>query len=156
MIYFPLIAIPLIYFAVALLKPRIQPKLFFNLCAICVAVSLSWLILLLINDNSAEWRVSAGILMGMSITGLMYSLEKMYKKNKIKNFWLVRLIVIIGGFYGVYFLLHQQWSLLTLIVIGSVLLTAIVSLLFQGITHQQALGEIKGKKSIIQKLDDCC
>jgi len=155
--YLPLISIPLFYFLVAMIKPSIQPKLPFNLCAICVAVSSTWLILLVLWFLEAPVSlVTLGILMGMSVTGIMYKSEGLYQKLKIKNFWFVRLVIIIGGFYGIYAFLQKEWSVFSLIAIGSILLIVITSFLFQGVTHREALKEVKKKNPIVQKLDNCC
>jgi len=74
--YIPLISIPLIYILAAMLKPYVQPKLPFNFCAICIAVNLTWLLLValwLTNSNVSPLVI--GILMGMSVTGIMYKSE---------------------------------------------------------------------------------
>lgn len=97
--------------------------------------------------------------MGMSIVGIMYKMEKIYKDKKIKNFWLVRLVIIIGGYYLVLSLLNKEWTLLSflaLIIIFGILLP---TLLFQGIIHEDLVQEQKegGKdSSLLKKLDDCC
>ncbi len=155
--YIPLISIPLIYLLIAMVKPYLNSKLPFNLCAICAAVSLTWIGLLVMwLMGYAVSLVVIGILMGMSITGIMYKSEGLYKKLKIKNFWFVRLIIIIGGFYGVLVFLQKEWQIFSLIVITSLFLIVIASFLFQGVTHRQALKEVKKKNSIIHKLDNCC
>lgn len=155
--YFPLISIPTIYLLVALIKPAFQPKLPFNLCAICAAVSLSWLGLLvwwLLGYDVSLTLIA--IMMGMSVTGIMYKAEGLYQKLRIKNFWFVRLVIILGGLYGVYVFLQKDWQIFSLIIIVSLLLIVLATFLFQGVTHREALKEVHGKKSIIQKLDNCC
>jgi hypothetical protein len=155
--YLPLISIPVIYFAVALIKPYINSSLPFNLCAICVAVSLTWLgLLVLWLMGYTVSLLVLGILMGMSVTGIMYKSEGLYKNLKIKNFWFVRLVIIIGGFYGIFVFLQKEWQIFSLIAISSLFLIIIATFLFQGVTHREALKEVKKKDSIIQKLNDCC
>lgn len=155
--YLPLFTIPLLYFLVAFIKPSINGKLPFNLCAICVAVSLSWLTLLILWFLSYPVSMIAlGILMGMSVTGIMYKSEGLYKKLKVKNFWFVRLIIIVGGFYGIYTFLQKEWQVFSLIAIGSLLAIILATFLFQGITHKEALKEVKKRSGIINKLDNCC
>ncbi len=155
--YLPLITIPALYFLTALIKPALQPRLPFNLCAICAAVSLTWLTLLVLwLAGAAVSPTVLGILMGMSVTGMMYKAEGFYQKLKIKNFWFVRLVIMIGGLYGIYMFLQKQWSAFTLIAIGSLLLMAIGTFFFQGITHKDALKEVRKKNTIVQKLDNCC
>lgn len=156
----PLISIPLIYLLVAIIKPSIQPKLPFNVCAICIAVSATWLILI------GMWffgiyvsLILLAILMGMSISGIMYKLEKLFSEKNLNNFWIIRIVIVLGGMYSVYALLNKQWNLLVFIIILSLILVSIFSLLFQGTTHGDVINEQKKlgrKSSIIKKLDDCC
>lgn len=97
--------------------------------------------------------------MGMSITGIMYKMEKIYKEKKIKNFWLIRLVLIIGGYYLVLSLLNKEWTLLSFLALIIVFGTLIPTLLFQGITHEDVVREQKAEgkdSSLIKKLDDCC
>lgn len=158
--FLPLIIIPVIYLGVAMLKPYVQTKIPFKLCAICVAVSLSWLALLIL------WKigynvsmVSTSTLMGMSISGLMYKAENFYKEKSIRNFWLVRLFIVIGGLYAVFFLLSKEWNLLFFVLSFLILGIAAFSLLFQDIKHRDVLKEQKqaGRdSSLIKKLEDCC
>lgn len=156
----PLITIPLFYFLVAFTKPYVQPKVRFNICAICVAVNLTWLTLL--GLWLSGWFVPIemiAILMGMSVAGIMYKMEGMYKKEKIRNFWFVRLVLIMGGYAAIYELLHKQWDLFLFISVSSLILMAIASLLFQRTTHRQVLDEQKKmnrKESFIKRLDNCC
>lgn len=146
--YIPLISIPIIYILVALIKPHIQAKLPFNLCAICVAVSLTWLILAAVwlFVDLYDYDIQIGILMGMSIVGLMYKFESYFKQQKLQHFWFVRLILILGGFYSINLFLEKNWNMLALVVITGVLSVAIVTFLLQSITHT----------GVFKKLDDCC
>lgn len=156
----PLITIPALYFIVAFLKPYFQPKLPFNICSVCIAVSSTWLILLVLWLYGLEVsQISLGILMGMSVTGIMYKSEALYEKKKIGNFWFVRLVMIVAGFYAIYELLKRDWNLFLLIAIGSILVIAIATFFFQGITHRDVVEEqtkVGRKSSIIKRLDDCC
>lgn len=155
-----LILVPFLYFFIALIKPYVQQKIFFNLCAICVAVSLTWVILLFLWFFDYEVsEAPIGILMGMSISGLMYKLEEVYKNKNIRNFWFVRLLIIVGGFYAALSLLKRNWDWLSLIIITCTILIVIATFLFQKFTHRDVIDEQKkiGRKfSLIKKLDDCC
>lgn len=158
--FIPLITIFVIYFLVAFTKPYFQPKLPFKICAICIAVSLSWLILLVMWLKNYNVSVaSLGILMGMSIAGIMYRMENFYKAKGVQNFWFVRLVVIIGGFYFVENVLKKEWDMALFIFILCVILIAITSFFFQGTTHHDVVLEQEKagrKSSIIKKLDNCC
>jgi len=138
----PLILIPALYFAVALLKPYFEKTIPFRICAICLAVSLTWLGLLPLFFLGKIEAEPIAILMGMSVTGIMYKFEEVFKQHKLKNFWFVRVILIIGGFYLIYSVLERNWNLVTLLAILMPISILISSLLFQ-----------ERKKS---RLEDCC
>mgnify|MGYP001558037066 CR=1 FL=1 len=79
-----------------------------KLCAICAAVSTTWIILLILkfvfnyNMNS----LIIGILMGQSITGLMYLLENYAKRINNKRLLMLRIFVILIGTFIVYEILR--------------------------------------------------
>ncbi|MBI4975820.1 hypothetical protein HZC20_04035 [Candidatus Peregrinibacteria bacterium] len=154
---FPLISIVFLYFFIALIKPYIKS---FNPCAICAAVSFTWLVMLVLWLTGSQIEAQGiAILMGMSITGIMYKSEKFYKENKIKNFWLVRLIIIIGGFYLVKGVFEAKWNLVLFIAVIASLSVSILSFFFQNTTHDDVLKEQKTlgrKSSLIKKLENCC
>lgn len=155
----PLVSIPALYVLAAVLRPRLKKILGRGPCAICAAVSLTWLVLAgmwLLGLSVSEEVI--GILMGMSVAGLMYKLEPVYKKYRIRNFWFVRLVLIVGGFYAVLFFLRGRWDALVSIAVFSALAIFIATFLFQGVTHEDAVSEIRGKskRSLVKKLEDCC
>lgn len=158
--FIPLLLIPFLYFFVALIKPYIQPKLPLNICAICISVSFTWLFLIILWLFGIEIPVLLiGILMGMSIVGSMYKLEALYSKYAIKNFWLIRLMIIVGGLYVVDSFLKQQWNVAITLAIGTGLIIFIASVFFQKVTHESVLKEQQKRgvdTSIIKKLDNCC
>lgn len=155
--FIPLITIPVIYFLTAIF---IRPHTTLNICSICAAVSFTWIFLLILWVLGYEVSMlSIGILMGMSVTGLMYKTEGFYKKKDVHNFWFVRLILILGGFYFVIMLLLKQWNYLLLIAVSTLLLSGLATFLFQGTTHKDVLKEQEklGRKSeVIKRLDNCC
>jgi uncharacterized membrane protein YadS len=148
MIFIPLIAIPVLYFLISLLKPHLQKALPFNICAICLAVSLTWLVLLPLFLLGKVEPLPLAILMGMSLTGIMYKLEGTFKKNKLKNFWFARIALVVGGFYLISSLLEQNWNLFTLIAIFLP-----ISIFLSGFFFQGSQSPTKGIK---KRLEDCC
>lgn len=171
--FLPLFLIPVLYFATAFLKPphtarslpyaikrRSQPylKLPFNLCAICVAVSVTWVIMLaLLFGGLAVSTESVAILMGMSTVGLMYKMEIFYKEHKVRNFWVVRISEIVGGFYFVLALLNREWGIMFFTAFVTFFFILIPTLFFQKLTHEVVVKETEGvKKSLLEKLEDCC
>ena len=160
MLLLPLISIPLIFLAAVFVKPIVNRHFRWNICGICVAVASTWLLLFAfrIAGLSAD-PLLIGILMGMSITGVMYKMEAMYKKNGLRFLWIARLIIILGGFYFIVFLLREQWGVAFLVGVLSLIAMIITSFLIQGITHDDALKTARideSEKSILKKLDNCC
>ena len=101
--------------------------------------------------------VSIGILTGMSIVGAMYKFEIFYKEKNISNFWLVRVVMIIGGFYAILALLDENWRNLIFILLIMFFGIFIPSMFFQGLTHSDVVKNTKSvKKSLLEKLDNCC
>lgn len=155
----PLIIIPIIFLAVVLIKPKIVKLTGWNICALCAAVSLMWMILLvLLWFGVIHETTSVAVLMGMSATGLMYKLGAYYEKRRLRHLWAVRLIVILGGYTIITMLLSQNWPGVLLVGIGVLLLLVVISFLAQGTTHQDAVQEAGDgvKKSLLKKLDNCC
>jgi len=160
MIYFPLISIPIIFLIVAMLKPILPKGLSKKACAICLAVALTWLILLFLSWTGVVVDpMLIGILMGMSVVGMMYKLEDVFQRRQLKHFWLIRLCLVVGGLYFVLAVLSGQWGIAFLLGLILSLVITIVGFLMQGVTHSQALrsAHVNGQnKSILKKLDDCC
>jgi len=81
----------------------------FKVCAICAAVAGTWIILLgarLIFGFSADSLI-IGILMGQSITGIMYAFEDYVKKKDLNRTWLIlRIFIILIGTLVAYVLLR--------------------------------------------------
>lgn len=153
-----LAAVIVLYFIFAFLPIKI--------CAICGAVSLIWLGLLIglflgWHDN-VLWIAT---MMGGSIVGLMYKLEKYFLKKQLSNFWLIRILIIVLGFLSVYLLLVQIWSLFGLVLALSIILI-FLSLFF---VRKKKAGKEKpfdkGRKdkalkrrldNLVQQLENCC
>lgn len=145
----PLISIPVIYLLVAIIKPYLQPSVSFNICAICIAVASTWLILLAMSLFGSDVSlITLSTLMGMSISGIMYKLETIFSENKLQNFWLVRIIIVLGGVYSIIALLNKQFNLASLIIIVSLIVIIILSFIFQK--------TVRDKSSFVKRLDDCC
>lgn len=141
-----ILSIILIYFIVALSSLR--------LCAICSAVSLTWLGLLISYFlNLHQDMLLIGILMGGSVVGLMYQLEKYFKNKSLTNFWLIRILLIGFGFAGVYLLLLQKWEELIWLFI-LVVLVGFGSLFF--VKSQDIKKSNELEDSLREKLEHCC
>ncbi len=114
-IIYTILAITILYFLFALLGDLLKRLIGRKICAICVAVSLTWTFLLILKLVGFEIDVLViAILMGQSVVGLMVELEKEFTKKGWQNFWLIRILIIVGGTLFTYWLLkeHYVWSLL--------------------------------------------
>lgn len=156
--YLPLLTIPLLFLFIALATSKMKKGAWFRPCAICASVSLTWLFLLIfywkqVLDDPAP----VAILMGMSVTGIMFKIVAAYEKRHLRHLWAARLIVILGGFATVVSLLRGDLGPTLLSGILTILLLAVVSFLLQGTTHADALEAAEDKRAALgKKLDNCC
>jgi len=99
-IIYALAAIAGLFFVWLAVKPLIDKRFDKKVCAACAAVVSTWIILLLLNIFSVvKTQLLLAILMGQSIAGATYLMEK---NEKLKGF---KIIAIIAGTAGVYYLL---------------------------------------------------
>lgn len=156
MTYLPLLTIPILFLLFVLFTSKMKNGAWFRPCAICASVSLTWLFLLIFSwDQVLDNPAPVAVLMGMSVTGLMYKLVEAYQKRHLRYLWAARLIIILGGFATVVSLLGGNLGSMLLSGIATLLLLAIVSFLLQGTTHAQAALS-SGHTNISKKLDNCC
>lgn len=158
---FSLVSITLFYFLFALLGEQVKHFLRRKICAICAAVSLTWLGLFLLWLAGLKIDLLLiGILMGGSVVGIMYAAEGYFKQRKWRRFWLLRILIIIFGFGLVYSLLSKEWSVvilfLALILMGTPVILSIART--NGRKESARGGKAKNKASLeLEKLlEDCC
>jgi len=155
-----LIAVSLIiflYFFFALFRKRLEKFIPFRFCAICYSVSLT-LIALFLLDASNLFEVDPvliSILMGGSVVGIMYRLEKYFKDNKLRNFWIVRIGFVVLAILFSYYLLNRKWDNLMLVVI-----LIIFGITFAFIFSKQIEQSTKKSNKLFGKigkdLENCC
>ena len=106
LIYYILLAMIGIY-AIWLILSNLINKIFkFKICAICATVVTTWLgllILKLIGFNISQLVIA--ILMGQSIAGFMYFLERRAESTKNKSLRLMKPLAILFGTLVVYWIL---------------------------------------------------
>lgn len=143
--YLAVLNIVILYFLIAFIRPYLKVKI----CAICAAVSLTWAIftLLWLIDFDVP-VVLLAILMGMSLTGLMYSIEKFFQRKKLRNFWFVRIVIIAFGFLIISSFLNSEYNKFVLFFVLAVVLCALATLFFQNDNREPGPG--------IKRLEDCC
>lgn len=145
-------SITILYFLAAILKKTTESIIKIPVCSICIAVSATWLGLLIAHllGYAADITVIA-ILMGGSVVGIMYKLEKIFEKNRLSNFWIVRLAVILFGCTAVFMLIAGKMQYL--------LMTGILAALFAASCAffvKKENGEEKPKDGFLEKMKNCC
>ena len=91
------------------------------------------------------------ILMGGSMVGIMYKLEQIFEKNRLTNFWIVRLAVILFGITAVFLLLAGE--------IQYLVMTGILAVLFAALSAFFVKKENAGNKTkngFLEKMKNCC
>jgi len=102
MIYIVLALIFFLFLVIALLNISIEKIFRKKICAICAAVSLTWMALLLAKFfGYAVDDIIIAILMGESITGIMYLFED-YANRKNKKLIILKVLIILLGTLIVY------------------------------------------------------
>ena len=159
-IIYTILAITILYFLFALLGDLLKRLIGRKICAICVAVSLTWTFLLILKLVGFEIDVLViAILMGQSVVGLMVELEKEFTKKGWQNFWLIRILIIVGGTLFTYWLLkeHYVWSLLLLFLGITLFLIIISKRTKMQLNPTKNSKEYQEAKNKLEKLmEDCC
>ena len=142
-VFISLIAILAIYFIIALSPLKV--------CAICSAVSVTWLGLLLTHVlGMHEEIVWLGVLMGGSVVGLMYKLDSYWKEKKYSGTWLLKLTIVVFGFLTVYVVVNTRWTDLFWLVPSMVIVSTIGAMLLRSNKEDNVSSKLQSK------LDHCC
>lgn len=145
-------SIVILYFLAAILKKTAERITKIPVCAICIAVSATWLGLLISRLLGYEANINViAILMGGSVVGIMYKLEKIFEKNGLSNFWIVRLAVMLFGITAVFLLLAGEMQYL--------LMTGILAALFAASCTffvKKENGAKTPKDGFLEKMKNCC
>ena len=121
------LSIAVFYFLFAFGSEVVKKVVGKKICAICAAVSLTWLGLLLLKLLGVQVDLLViAILMGQSVVGLMTKLEEYFEKKTLKKFWLVRILIITGGTHFVYWFLKEVYFMVFLVLLAGVLLLPFV------------------------------
>lgn len=147
------------YFFLAFFKPTLVGILKINICAICSAVGITWvwLLLLLILGFRFDTQILA-VLLGMSLTGLMYWFERFFVKKKLARFWLFRITFVVFGLTVIFGLVLAKFGWL----IGGLASFLLWTLGFFVLISRASQKTIEGvKKTRVlsdfeKKLENCC
>lgn len=118
-------------------------------CPICVGVSGTWLLLLV--GTYAGYPVDPlviGILMGGSVVGVAYQLEKRLRENMSPALW--KLLFIPPGFAAVESTLQNRWLLLIALLVYLASLTAIFTK-----RNKNPSSDTK-TNDLVKKMQSCC
>lgn len=144
----PLILIPTLFLFVTVMKPRLPVILQPAACAVCIAVATTWLTLVILSALAVPVSPALlGLLIGMSIVGVTYKLEGIYARRKIRNFWFVRLVIIVGGLYTAFFAFDTKIPAALLTAVASFFAVILATFFFQNETEPS---------SARRHLDNCC
>jgi hypothetical protein len=160
-----MISITLLYFTLAFLKPVVTARIKVFYCAICYAVSLTWLGLLALFFLGFKFdtRILAALL-GMSVVGIMYQLEDYFKEKEIKKYWLFRIILINSGILLIYGVLFGSLSVLLVGLVGVLILvllffylasrkSGLINKIKEGLPAKE---KNKALKELEDRLENCC
>ncbi len=143
MILWALIGIFVLFVLFAFLRIPLYKIFGFKICSICAAVSLTWIVLLILKITGAEISgLLIGILIGESIASIMYIFENKAKKQGKNNLLWLKVVIILAGTLLAYLLLTQGLSL-------SFIVLLIISIIFAIFIY----GSLKkgGSKRIVNK-----
>ena len=136
MILWTLIGIFALFVLFAFLREPLHKRFGFKVCSICAAVSITWIILIALKTAGMEIsNLLLGILMGESVTGIMYLFENKAKQEGKNSLLWLKVVIIILGTLLVYLVLTKGFSL------GFIIILIISTILAIGIYRK-----LKGKK----------
>lgn len=163
MIIWTLFGIMVLFVLFAFLREPFHKKFGFKVCAICAAVGLTWVVLLILRFSGfVVDSLLIGILMGESIVGIMYLFENKAKKRGKKNLLWLKVIIIIIGTLLVYLLLVQGFSSgFIIVLIISIILATIINSILKSKKTKDVIPKRYGKfekeiKKLEEKLEHCC
>jgi len=156
MIYWILLGILTLFIVLVILRKQVKHKI----CAICGAVSLTWITLLILTYlGFAIDPLIIGILMGESVTGIMYLFERKIKSKNKSHLLGLKIFIILLGTALVYFLLTYGLHLVTLVTFGLIILFI---LLVHSAVHNKFKHDFHGKgisqkiKKLEEQFEHCC
>lgn len=132
---------------------RLNRISFLKICPICTGVSGTWFWILagiyfgLLDAGS--WSLAAAMLMGGSVVGIAYQLEKKLPVGKSQFLW--KMVFIPAGFISVYGILTEQW----IAFFAAMIFLALISFLFiREQKHRGPGNRVVGE--LTEKMKNCC
>ena len=122
-----------------------------KICAICAAVATTWAMLLILRTlRIADDSILLGILMGESVTGLMY----LFDRKAGKNMALLNTGMLVIGTYLVYIVVTGGLGLRPAATL--MIMAAVFYVIYAGLKGNDGKGLSKEVKKLEKKLEHCC
>ncbi len=126
--------IAFLFIIFALLKKYLENFLNIKVCALCAAVSTTWIVALLLKNLMLITinNTILSIMIGQSIVGIMYSYENYVKESRSSKslMWLKKLLIIIAGIVLGYYLIESTVFVQLCLILISLLILLIFALWF--------------------------
>lgn len=120
-----------------------------RICPICVAVSGTWIALLIARYFGQPVDLALiSMLMGGSVVGITYTLEKKLPVGRSAMAW--KIVAIVSGMVLVYGFLREMWMLTAI----GVVIAAIGGVIF--FSHGNTSQVSKTAKELEDKMKQCC
>lgn len=144
-----------------LIRTSLYKKFGFKLCAICTAVSTTWIALLILRFRGIVIDpLLIGILMGQSITGVMYLFENRAKKQGKNNIRWMKVFIILLGTALAYLLLTKGLSsgFITILIVSLIFTFILYALLNKKkVVVSKKYSKFQNKiKKLEDKFEHCC
>ena len=139
-----LITITILFFLILIIKYFIPKEINVKICAICISISLVWIsLLILYYFGKFENNTIIALLMGMTILGIVYTVER----NVKKELTLFRLPFLLSLFTLGYFALMYSLNLNTIIFLSCMWLLFIIVYFYRNNSSM---------KKMIDSIVECC
>lgn len=124
----------------------------FNICPVCAGVFLTWAWLLSAHFLGYEVNlVVPAMLMGGSVVGIMYKIEKKFSGLPASRLLLWKVMFVPAGFVAAYAVLEQLWVVLIL-AIASLFLLSFALLSSRACLRRQG----ESTSGLEKKMENCC
>lgn len=124
----------------------------YKVCAICAGVSGTWLLMLLMRFQGYPVDTAIlAMLLGASVAGIAYQLEKKLPEKRSQLLW--KVLFIPAGFVAVYGIVQSEWFLF----FGALVFLLVLSYAFLKVPNPPADGiNLSPTKELEEKMKQCC
>ncbi len=163
MIFGVLIGIFALFVLFVFIREPIHKKFGVKICSVCAAVCLTWIALVVLKILGIQVSdILIGILMGESVTGVMYLFDNTREKKETKRMSWLKVLIILSGTLLVYSFLTQGFSVG--LMIGFTFLTILGIIIYRSLRGQKSKDIVNNKygkfkqeiAKLEEKFDHCC